>query len=102
MAGDARCNETCGRVLRGERVEKKKVWLAQGITQGQSLGQPGRAESPAVTSVSPFSGGNCQSAASHIALSLKLIAIVTPRDPEDANASAIALLVWRIRLLNRR
>lgn len=28
----------------------------------------------------PFSGGNCQSAASHIAPSLKLIAIVNPRD----------------------
>lgn len=69
-----------------------RVWLVHGMTQGQSLGQPGRVESPAVTSVSPFSGGNCQSAASHIALSLKLIAIVNPRDLEDTNASAIALL----------
>lgn len=55
--------------------------------------EPGAArESPAVTSVSPFSGGNCQSAAAHIAPSLKLIAIVNPRDLEDANASAISLL----------
>lgn len=69
-----------------------RVWLARGMTQGQSLGQPVRMESPAVTSVSPFSGGNCQSAVSHIALSLKLIAIVNPRDLEDANASAVALL----------
>lgn len=69
-----------------------RVWLARGMTPGQSLRQPGRAESPAVTSVSPFSGGNCQSAASHIAPSLTLIAIVNPRDPEDANASAVALL----------
>lgn len=73
-------------------VCRGSVWLAHGMTQGQSLGQPGRVESPAVTSVSPFSGGNCQSAASHIAPSLKLIAIVNPRDLEDANASAIALL----------
>lgn len=69
-----------------------RIWLVHGMTQGQGLGQPGREESPAVTSVSPFSGGNCQSAASHIALSLKLIAIVNPRDLEDANASAVALL----------
>lgn len=69
-----------------------RVWLAHGMTPGQSLRQPGRAESPAVTSVSPFSGGNCQSAASHIAPSLTLIAIVNPRGPEDANASAVALL----------
>lgn len=69
-----------------------RVWLVYGMTLGQGLGQPGRVESPAVTSVSPFSGGNCQSAASHIALSLKLIAIVNPRDPKDANASAVALL----------
>lgn len=79
-------------VTRHVTVCRGRVWLAHGMTQDQSLGQPGRVESPAVTSVSPFSGGNCQSAASHIAPSLKLIAIVTPRDPEDAKASAIALL----------
>lgn len=73
-----------------------RIWLLHRMTQGQILGQPEGVESPAVTSVSPFSGGNCQSAASHIALSLKLIAIVNPRDLEDVNTSAIfALFVER-------
>lgn len=79
-----------------------RVWLAHGMTPGQSLRQPGGAESPAVTSVSPFSGGNCQSAASHIAPSLTLIAIVNPRDPEDANGSAVALFGGRMLPRNKR
>lgn len=57
---------------------------------------PGAARESARAQLSPQSaaspGADCQSAGSHIAPSLKLIAIVNPRDPRDANASTVALL----------
>lgn len=57
---------------------------------------PGAARESARAQLSPQSaaspGADCQSAGSHIAASLKLIAIVNPRDPRDANASTVALL----------
>lgn len=57
---------------------------------------PGAAGDGARAQLSPQSaaspGADCQSAGSHIAASLKLIAIVNPRDPRDANASTVALL----------
>lgn len=57
---------------------------------------PGAARESAQAQLSPQSaaspGADCQSVGSHIAASLKLIAIVNPRDLRDANASTVALL----------
>lgn len=63
---------------------------------------PGAARESVRAQLSPQSaaslGADCQSAGSHIAASLKLIAIVNPRDLRDANASTVALLEGEYRL----
>ena len=80
------CNKACAGAL------GKHLADAQDDTGPEPGAARERVESPAVTSLSPFSGGDCQSPASAIAQSLMLIAIANPRDPEDAKASSSALL----------